>query len=186
MAGLMPLNGPGPNAEGNAEGDRVLIVGCGASLRRDDQAGLRVAEALTRAGLPAQVRVKTTECPCADLLVDLASQPDISLFVIIDAAAPGPDRDPGSWRRIDARRQPERIRTGNRSNIHGLSVDAAFEIAAQMGMLPPNVWVYVVAAADIDYGEDMTPAVREAIGVVSERIADDVKAWLQSRGTAGA
>jgi hydrogenase maturation protease len=186
MAGLMSPNGPDAGAKRDAGSDQVLIVGCGASLRRDDQAGLRVAEALARAGLPAQVRVKTTECPCADLLVDLASQPDISLFVIIDAAAPGPDRNPGSWRRIDARRQPQRIRMGDRSSVHGLSVDAAFEIAAEMGMLPPNVWVYVVAVADVDYGENMTPAVSEAIGVLSERIAGDVKAWLQARGTAGA
>jgi hydrogenase maturation protease len=182
----MLANGPGPDAERNAGSDRVLIVGCGASLRRDDQAGLRVAEALARAGLPEQVRVKTTESPCVDLLVDLASQPDISLFVIIDAAAPGPERAPGTWRRIDQRRQPQRIRMGDRSSIHGLSVDAAFEIAAQMDMLPPNVWVYVIAVADIAYGEEMTPAVSEAIGILSERIAADVKAWLQARGTAGA
>jgi len=177
----MSQGAPSPREGGRADEDGVLIVGCGASLRRDDQVGLRVAEALARAGLPEQVRVKTTESPCADLLEDLANQQDVGLFVIIDAAAPEPGRSPGTWCRIDGRHQPHRIRTGDRSNIHGLSVDAAFEIAAEMGLLPPNVWVYVVAAAEVDYGEDMSPAVSGAVGVLAERIAGDVRAWLAGR-----
>jgi hydrogenase maturation protease len=164
----------------------VLIVGCGASLRRDDQVGLRIAEALAHAGLPELVQVKATECPCVDLLEDMANQRDIGLFVIIDAAAPEPDHPPGTWCRIDARRQPHRIRMGDRSNVHGLSVDTAFAIAAEMGLLPPNVWVYVVAAGQVDHGEDMTPEVSGAVGAVSERIVADVNAWLGNRGNRGA
>lgn len=177
----MPQVDPGPEGVANTGPDQVLIVGCGASLRCDDQVGLRVAEAISRAQLPPQVRVKTSESPCADLLAELASERDVGLFVIIDAAAPELGRPPGTWCRLDYRHQPQHIRTGDRSSLHGLGVDAAFEIAAEMGMLPPSVWVYVVATAEVGYGEEMTPAVSAVIGELNERIAADVKAWLGER-----
>jgi hydrogenase maturation protease len=178
----MPPHDPAPGESGAAGSDRVLIVGCGASLRRDDQVGLRVAETLIHAGLPSPVQVKSTESPCVDLLEELAERRDVGLFVVIDAAGPDPGRSPGTWCRIDARQQPHRIQKGDRSNVHGLSVDAAFEIAAAMGLLPPNVWVYVVAAGEIGYGEEMTPAVSAAVAIVAARIVADVNAWLGSRG----
>lgn len=86
----------------SADSSRVLIVGCGASLRRDDQAGLRIGESLATERLPDSVEVELSESPAADIPSLLEGRPDIGLLVVIDAAAAGEHYPPGTWRRFDS------------------------------------------------------------------------------------
>jgi Ni,Fe-hydrogenase maturation factor len=90
----------------SANPSRVLIVGCGASLRRDDQAGLRIGESLAAGGPPDGVEVELTESPAGDIPALLEGRSDIGLLVIVDAATAGEHHPPGTWRRFDCRRGP--------------------------------------------------------------------------------
>lgn len=188
---------PGPS--------RVLIVGCGGSLRRDDQAGLRIGEALARETLPSGVEVLLTEAPGADIPARLEGRNDLALLVVIDAALAGPHDPPGTWRRFDYHREPHRIEPtfraagfspgglANRSatppdrqpcgryDVHGTGVDAALMLAGRLGMLPAEVWVYALAVADVGYGEELTGPVAAAIGELTARVRADVAAWLAPR-----
>lgn len=156
--------------------DRACIVGCGRWLRRDDQIGLRIVEHLAQGGVPG-TRLLATESPCADLLSCLDG---VELLVVVDAARSDNGHPEGDWRRIEYRgAERSRIRRRPRSlNVHQLSVDAALELADRMELLPKEVWVYAVAVRDVDYGEDMSPAVARVTDALADEIRSDVAAWL--------
>jgi hydrogenase maturation protease len=165
------------------ETTRVCVFGCGRWLRRDDQAGLMVAEKLAQADLP-EADVRATESPAADLIADLDG---VGLLVVVDAAQSGPNVPAGTWRRLEYGADPGRI--GARPppvDVHQLSVDTALRLAAEMGLLPPEVWVYAAAAGDCGYGEAMTPAVEAAVSELARRIPADIEAWRRQRMGRGA
>lgn len=85
---------------------RVLIVGCGSSLRRDDQAGLRIGESLAKEEFPVGAEVLLTESPAVDVPALLEGRSDIGLLVVVDAAAAGENHPPGTWRRFDYLERP--------------------------------------------------------------------------------
>lgn len=164
-----------------AGGATVRIVGCGRSHRRDDQLGLRVADALA-ARPPPGAAVAASEAPGADLLTDLEG---VSLLIVVDAQRAGGKTQPGTrgrWivasrtRSVDVPPLDELRRDATRSS-HFLSVADALTLGAQLSLLPPEVWIYTVAAADFGYGEELTPAVAAAIPGLVARIRDDVAAW---------
>jgi len=171
---------------------RVCVFGCGRWLRRDDQTGLLVAREIGRQALdigcqgqaPAGVVVLTSESPAADLPANLD---DADLLIVVDAAGAADDFPAGTWRRIDYRREPGRIgERGRAVDVHQLSVDAALRLAEQLGILPPEVWVYAIAAGDCGYGEAMTPAVEAAVSELARRIPADIEAWRRQRMGRGA
>ena len=84
---------------------KIVVVGCGRWLRRDDQVGLLVARRLSEAGL-LDARIVETESPGGDLPVELEGA---DLLVVVDAARPGKTTAPGAWSRIDYRREADRI-----------------------------------------------------------------------------
>jgi hydrogenase maturation protease len=158
---------------------RICVVGCGRWLRRDDQVGLLVAQTLAKAGLPG-VRIVATESPWSDILTELE---DLDLLIVVDAAREGTDTPPGAWARIDYRQEPERIRVyGPSLDAHQLSVGAALSLASEMGVLPPDVWVYAVAVENCDHGEQVAPAVHQAVSELVERIPGDIDAWVEKGG----
>ena len=165
------------------ETTRVCVFGCGRWLRRDDQTGLLVAREIGRQA-PAGVVALTSESPAADLPANLD---DADLLIVVDAAGAGDDFPAGTWRRIDYRREPGRIgERGRAVDVHQLSVDTALQLAEQLGILPPEVWVYAIAAGDCGYGEAMTPAVEAAVSELARRIPADIEAWRRQRMGRGA
>jgi Ni,Fe-hydrogenase maturation factor len=168
-------------------------VGCGRGLRRDDQLGLRLVEALAAAGLPATVSVAATESPGTDLLDGLEQT---ALLIIVDAAAEREGFPAGACTKIDwtAHFQSERRakadergrRPGNsvpsaqtRTTTHTLGVTTALELGDQLGVLPPEVWIYAVAGRDFGYGPGFSEAVEAGVDGIVERIRADVDAWLR-------
>ena len=125
-------------------------------------------------------RIVETESPCGDLPVELDGA---DLLVVVDAARPGKTTAPGAWSRIDYRREPDRIVSrSSMMDVHGLGVDAALNLAREIGLLPEDVWVYAVAVEDCGYGEDLTPAVRRTLDELTVRIPADIAAWRECRG----
>lgn len=159
----------------------VRIIGCGRSHRRDDQLGLRVVECMAGASHPC-VQILTSEAPGAELLLDLDR---CELLIIVDAANAEPRMRAGEWTRIDVGRSDEArvspVRVEGGEPTHFLGVNTALALGADIGVLPPDVWVYVIAGEDFGYGEALSPGLAERAGELAERIRRDVEQWLERR-----
>lgn len=163
---------------------RVLIAGCGRAQRRDDQLGLLVAERLLRKPLRA-VRIIQSQAPGVDLLSELA---DVGLLIVVDAARGLPD---GSWRRFElsppaGRGDRLQLKGWNRhpGSCHSLSVADALIVGDELGILPPEVWVYALAGTDFGYGEELSPGAGRLVDDVAAAICAGIEAWRQRSGKA--
>jgi Ni,Fe-hydrogenase maturation factor len=171
----------------------IVIVGCGRWLRGDDQAGLLAAEALVSAKLP-HARVYASESPAADIALLAA---DARLLIVVDAARAGGRMTPGTWRKYDYAQVRGRLREATVAAVaaaqvdesasggavaavasgHSISVGAALELAARLGCLPREVWVYVIAVERVAYGGEVSPEAARAVREVTTAIRTDVVVW---------
>jgi hypothetical protein len=50
-------------------------------------------------------------------------------------------------------------------------------LAASLGVLPPEVWVYVVHGKDVGRSLTLSPEMQGAVPKLAEAIGADVRAW---------
>jgi hydrogenase maturation protease len=181
MSAMNPYSEAPPPA---APTERVGVFGCGRSHRRDDQAGLRVAE-MVSAAFPSDVRVMESEAPGADLLADLAG---VELLVIIDAARAADAVAPGDCRRLVLGADQARVATAldlaplrSATSSHLLGVYEGLCVAEALHLLPPEVWIYAIAGDDFGYGEALSAAVERALPGIASRVIGDIRAFLERR-----
>lgn len=169
----------------NADAPSVIVMGCGRSHRRDDQVGLLIAD-LLEAGPPPNTRVLKSEDPGADLLTEVAG---FDLVIIVDANRSRVSTQPGSCSRFVISRKggtglDDLFKSqGDRpvSSSHLLSVMDALATSRELGLLPPELWIYAVSAESFGYGDELSHGLRRSIRDVARRIQTDVRAWLRIR-----
>ena len=168
----------------------VLIVGCGCPHRRDDQIGLRVAEVFRERPIPG-ARVLESQAPGADLLAELA---DVGLLVIVDAAKRPGKHPVGYYRRwIVPSPETPACRSmlsewsgGGAASSHLLSVCDALCLGEQLGLLPPEVWMYAIAVEDCGYGDALSESLRSKIDELAAAVRRDIEMWRPTPGAADA
>lgn len=156
---------------------KVLIVGCGRWLRRDDQIGLMVAQSLLTV-TPPDSDVFMTEAPATDIPNMLN---DKELLIIVDAARSGAGHPPGSFERLNYRDHFDSIRSRSERDTHSLGVDIGLTLAGELGRLPATVWIYAIAIEDCKFGEDTSPWFAGVAKSVAGRVRADVAAWAARR-----
>lgn len=139
----------------------VRVIGVGAEARGDDAAGLLVAR-LLGAAAPPDVEILESAGDAGDLLTLLE---DADRVIVVDAARSG--RQPGTVEVVPAGsgRSPAR-------STHGLGLVEALDLAATLGVLPPEVRVYAIHGARFDPGP-AGPAVLAGVLTAAERILRD-------------
>ena len=151
---------------------RVLVVGVGNLLRRDDGFGIVVAQRLSeRDDLPAGVRVTETGIAGVGLVQDLMEGYDA--LVIVDAVERG--SAPGTLYLLepgvpDIRAWTDDERRAFLADLHRVDPSKALGLAAALGVLPPIVRIVGCEPADCDEAEiGLTPAVARAADLAVER-----------------
>ena len=147
----------------------LKAVGVGNRWRRDDAAGLLVAELLAQRGL-ADVEVIEHEGEPLELIDTCAGAQAVW---IIDAASSG--AAPGSVHRFDASER-ELPSSMFRVSTHRLGVGEALELARALGRLPRRVTVYGIEGARFDAGVELSPAVAAAARGVAAAVGEEVVA----------
>jgi WS/DGAT/MGAT family acyltransferase len=146
-----------------AAGPVTRVVGLGAEDRGDDAAGLLVARLVRTAAPPG---VEVVECGGdAGALLECLDGAD--RVIVVDAARGG---RPGSLERLPLAAIP---RAAARST-HGMGLAEALGVAAELGVLPADVRVYVVHGRRFDpgpVGPEVAAGVRTAAGLVLRDIA---------------
>ncbi len=149
-------------ARGGA-GCRVLVIGIGNTYRGDDGAGLTVAEWITAAA-PPDVTVLRHEGEPVALLETWDPAADVYL---VDTVCSG--GQPGNVYRFDITAEPLAARLSPHGT-HALGVADAVELARALGRLPRRLVSYGIEGSCFDTGASLSPPVREAVAVVSERL----------------
>jgi hydrogenase maturation protease len=163
---------------------RIVVLGLGNPVLRDDAAGLRVAEAVERL-LAAE--------PLAGVVVEQSTRAGFELIdllqgcehaIIIDALD-DPAGQPGALRELAL----DQISGSARLiNAHGLSLAGAFQLAQRLGVpMPASVAILGVVAGDSHtLAEGLTPAVEQAIAPAAALICGRLKAIAErTLGRAG-
>jgi hydrogenase maturation protease len=145
------------------------VIGLGNRWRRDDAAGLVLAEAV-RGRLPADVELLLREGEPAGLIDQWAGA---AAVWVLDAVSSG--AEPGTLHRLDAAREPLPAAMFGTSTHH-VGLAEAIELARVLGRLPARAVVYGVEGARFDAGEGLTPAVAAALDGLADRLAAEVAA----------
>ena len=139
------------------------MLGIGNAWQGDDAAGLAAARRL-RERAPKGVEVR-----------ELEGEP-VSIVDALDGAERGVSRrrgpsgaQPGTVHRIDVDEAPVPA-TLSAASTHTLGVGEAIELARALGRLPARVVLYGIEAESIAAGDELTPAVAQAVDAVVEEV----------------
>jgi hydrogenase maturation protease len=142
----------------------ILILGLGNPLQGDDGVGCRVAEALEQRALPAHVEVLDGGTPGVGLINLFEGRARV---ILIDAAEIG--QEPGTVVRF----LPEDVSlTGSseRFSLHRSGVADALNLARALSIQLPEIVVFGVQPARVNWDEALSPAVQAAVPRVIEAI----------------
>ena len=151
-------------------GDRAdltaLVVGVGNRWRRDDAAGLLVAQRL-RGAVAAEVVEHEGE-PTA--LLDVWDGADA--LWLVDAVSSG--AAPGTVHRLDASTEPLQSALF-RASSHLVGLGEAVELARALGRLPARVVFYGIEGESFDAGQGLTTDVAGAVECVAQTVQEEVE-----------
>jgi hydrogenase maturation protease len=146
----------------------IVVIGVGNEYRSDDRAGIAVARRL-RALFPADVTILEESGEGTALMETWQGAAWVTL---VDAVRSG--ASPGTIHRLDARAAPLPMGFFHYST-HAFSVAEAVELARSLDQLPAHLVVYGIEGANFAAGTELSPAIEQAVEVVVERLAEEVR-----------
>jgi hydrogenase maturation protease len=139
---------------------RVVVVGIGSAYRRDDGAGVAVAEEVARI-CPGVIRLG----PVAEPLDLLGLWDGADLIVVADAVRSG--AEPGTVQVIEL---SEGVGTGagpdgppGTTSTHGIGLTGVLRLARAVGSAPRRVVVVGIEGGDFGNGTGLSAAVERAV-----------------------
>jgi hydrogenase maturation protease len=150
-----------------AENHGVLVVGIGTRYRKDDAAGLMVAESL-RTQLPAGATLIEHEGEGVALMESLQGW---RAAILIDAMNSGARR--GTVHRFEAKTHalPAAI---FRHSTHALSVADGIELGRALERLPQHLVVFGIEGSDFNAGVPLSPEVESSVPEVVRRVLEEI------------
>lgn len=134
---------------------RVLILGIGNILLRDEGVGVRVIEALQNESLPQDVELADGGTAGADLIDVIADRPRL---IVIDAI--GGEAPPGTVYRM---RGEDLLPNPQAMSLHELGLYDMLTMARQMGCSPGEVVILGVRPQSVEPGIELTDTVKKVL-----------------------
>lgn len=149
---------------------RSLIIGCGNLLRGDDAAGPVLVRRLWERGLPEGVRCADGGTGGMDVAFQMRGVPRV---ILVDACRSG--SEPGAIFCVPGN-QVERLPPVAGINLHAFRWDHALAFARWLLKedYPQNITVYLVEAAQIEFGAPLSPAVDAALDKLGDILLQEV------------
>ncbi|MGD2142978.1 MAG: hydrogenase maturation protease [Anaerolineae bacterium] len=147
----------------------TLILGLGNPLRGDDGVGPRVVEELNRRGLPDGVIAVDGGTGGLDLFRLLERRKRV---VIVDAADLG--REPGQFARL-TRDQMRLVMSDQRFSLHHAGLGEVLDLADALELALPEMVIFGVQPAEINWGEGLTPAVEAAVPALTDALFEEIE-----------
>ena len=144
--------------DGAADDSPVVlsVVGIGNVLAGDDGAGVALAEALERAGLPPGARVRQAGSDPLAVLEELEAGRQV---LLLDACRFGGKPGTMTWMRLDDPRWPA---AASPLSLHGLDLPTVFQLARTLHLPLEKAWLLGVQPAATLGGRGLSPAIANA------------------------
>ena len=159
--------------EPNDSNKKIVVLGMGNLLLRDEGVGIHVIRALQNSPLPTSVDLEIVDGGTSPDVLHLTHEAD--KLVIIDAVAGG--GEPGSVYRF----QVEDITPEGQHivSLHQIGLIESLETMEYMGARPKNSVIIGVEPKEIDWGLELSPELREEVpqivGIVLEEIMEQAR-----------
>jgi hydrogenase maturation protease len=158
---------------------KTLIVGLGNPILTDDGVGVKVAYLLEDILTDEGQDITITEASVGGLrLMELMIGYD--RVIIIDAIIHSNGIKPGSFYRMTLEDLRSISPTQHSASAHDTTLVTALDMGKRMGLqIPDEVSIYAVEVENImDFCEEPTPKVAEAIPIVAEAVLKELKGGL--------
>jgi len=165
---VSPANSCGKNS-------RVLILGLGNVLLKDEGIGVHVAGELQKLALPHYVEVIDGGTASLDALL-LAR--GIEKLVVIDALRA--DKEAGTIYKArlktEERDKLEQIFNGySKISLHQMGLVDALAVAERMNCAPKEIIIIGVEPKEIDYGLELTQQVKQRLAEIVNTVLEEIK-----------
>lgn len=150
--------------KGNRQVGKIVIIGVGNLLLKDEGVGVHVVQELQKKDLPSAVEVHDGGVAGIGLL-DLFG--GASKVLLIDAA--DMNLEPGAIVRFT----PEEViseKGGPKFSAHDVSLLEVLELAKALGHAPPEVVIFGIQPKEISWGTELSAEVRASIPKVMETV----------------
>jgi hydrogenase maturation protease len=150
----------------------LCIVGVGNTLLKDDGAGVRVVEDLSRSALPPGVLVLDAGTAILKMLPELVKA---SRIIIVDAIRAG--AAPGSLHYFEGAAGVPRALS---RSVHDFSFD---EVLAELRLLgcTPDVEYVGIEPKEITYGLELSEEVSKSVPALVGYLLDRIARWAEQR-----
>ncbi|GJM26661.1 MAG: hypothetical protein DHS20C16_30760 [Phycisphaerae bacterium] len=155
---------------------QLLILGIGNEMRGDDAAGIVLARNLA-GRFKGAARLESNPYMLWNLLQSGIAQSHVAL---IDAAEASDGFEVGQWCRFDYPDQMGMIDGTVLRNTHSVDVVSMLQLGETLNILPENVRIYAVAAADFEPGPQMSSLLKSHLPGIEAAIGDDLETWLEA------
>ena len=172
-----------PRAPGYvAPGGETVLIGCGNLLRGDDAAGpMTIRQLWARWGesVPTGIRVVDGGTAGMDVAFQMRGARRV---LIVDACLTG--EEPGTLYRVPGA-EVENVPPVDGMNLHAFRWDHALAFARWLlkDDYPTDITVYLIEAAQTDFGAPLSPAVSDAVDALAERLDGELAAFAHDEGT---
>jgi len=152
----------------------LAVIGCGNLNRSDDGVGVIVAQRLMALPLPAAAPVKIFDAGTNGMDV-LFQARGARKLIIIDASSSG--SEPGAVFEVPGHELENRAAPSY--TLHDFRWDHALYAGRKIWAddFPKDVTVFLIEAATLGYGLDLTPRIAQAAETVIARIAATITAY---------
>lgn len=154
----------------SASRKKVVVVGVGNLLLKDEGVGVHVAHALEAATPPQDVELEVIDGGTSPHLLRLLE--DVDKLIIVDATRGG--SEPGAIYRFG----PESVAepNGERMSVHDIGIGETLRIAKSLGQEPREVVIIGIEPKEIDWGLELSPELERKMPQIVEIVRQEIAA----------
>lgn len=147
--------------------EKIVILGLGNILLKDEGAGVHIAEEIGKRSLPENVEVIDGGTASMDILMTLK---DVKKLIIVDALRGG--EKPGTVYRL----HPEDLSAVSDCNmsLHQITVLEGLIIAKKIGNAPQETVIIGIEPEEIDWGIGITSEIKRKIPDIIDIVIEEV------------
>jgi hydrogenase maturation protease len=169
------------SSEKSCSTGRILVLGLGNILLKDEGVGVHIAQMLQELALPHNVEVVDGGTASLDVLL-LA--PGIEKLVVIDALRAGKEAGTIYKARLksEERDKLEQIfSSGSRISLHQVGLIDALAIAEKMNCAPKEIAIIGIEPKKIDCGLELTDDVKQKIPEIINTVLKEIEDAIHTK-----